>query len=132
MIGLAKVLSITDSTPAFRQAAATARMSTQRSVGLIGDSNHTIFVCGPITAAGFASSSSDTNRRVMPNFEQQILDQVKRAAVDRRAAHDLVARLSSVNSAVDVAAMPELNSSAVSAPSTAASFCSTATTVGFS
>ena len=36
------------------------------------------------------------------------------------------------NSAVEVAAMPELNSSDASAPSTAASFCSTATTVGFS
>ena len=39
---------------------------------------------------------------------------------------------SSVMSAVEIAAMPLLNSSDVSAPSTAASFCSTATTVGFS
>ncbi len=39
---------------------------------------------------------------------------------------------SSPKSAVAMAAMPELNSSEVSAPSTAATFCSTATTVGFS
>ena len=32
--------------------AATARMSTQRSVGLIGDSNHTSLVLGPMTRAG--------------------------------------------------------------------------------
>src|SRR5688572_4977095 len=49
LIGLAKVLSIADITPALRHAAATARTSTHRSVGLIGDSNHTIFVFGPIT-----------------------------------------------------------------------------------
>ena len=41
LIGLAKVLSITEMTPRARQAAATAAMSTQRSVGLIGDSNQT-------------------------------------------------------------------------------------------
>ena len=38
----------------------------------------------------------------------------------------------SVSSVVEMAAIPELNKSAASAPSTAATFCSTATTVGFS
>ena len=71
LIGLAKVLSIAEMTPAFLQAAATARTSTQRSVGLIGDSNHTILVLGPITEAGFARSSSETKRCVMPTFESR-------------------------------------------------------------
>ena len=114
-------------------AAATARTSTQRSVGLIGDSNQTIFVFGPITDAGFASSSSDTKRRAMPSFEQQVLDDVKRAAVDRRAQTISSPALSSVNIAVEIAAMPELKSSdRLARRRRAASFCSTATTVGFS
>jgi hypothetical protein len=66
LTGLAKVLSMPESTPAARHAAAIDRMSTQRSVGLIGDSNHTIFVWGPITVAGDANCSSETNRRAMP------------------------------------------------------------------
>ncbi|MNC89087.1 hypothetical protein D3C83_49850 [compost metagenome] len=68
MIALAKVLSIADNTPASRHAAATARTSTQRSVGLIGDSNHTILVCGPITDAALVSSSIEMKRRVMPSL----------------------------------------------------------------
>ena len=68
LIGLAKVLSIADSTPAFLHAAATARTSTQRSVGLIGDSNQTIFVFGPITDPTLASSSIETKRCAMPSF----------------------------------------------------------------
>src|SRR6478735_7624381 len=47
--GLANVLSIPHNTPAFLHAAVIVRTSRQRSVGLIGDSNHTIFVFGPIT-----------------------------------------------------------------------------------
>ena len=52
LIGLAKVLSMTDSTPRARQAAAIRRTSTQRSVGLIGDSNQTIRVRSPMTRSG--------------------------------------------------------------------------------
>ena len=66
LIGDAKVLSATDVTPAALHAAATARTSTQRSVGLMGDSNHTSLVRGPMTLAGSASASSETNRPAMP------------------------------------------------------------------
>ena len=68
------------------------RESTQRSVGLIGDSNHTMLVSGPITAAGVRSASSDTKRRTDAEARQQVLDEVKGPAVDRRRAHDFVAR----------------------------------------
>ena len=68
-------------------------MSTQRSVGLIGDSNQTIRVRSPMTRSGVASSSSDTNRGVTPKRASTSCEQVQRAAVDRRAADDLVARL---------------------------------------
>jgi hypothetical protein len=67
LMGQAKVLSTIEVTPAALQAAATARTSTQRSVGLIGDSNHTSLVRGPRMLAGSASASSDTNRPLMPN-----------------------------------------------------------------
>ena len=55
-------------TPRARHAAATAAMSTQRSVGLIGDSNQTSFVDGEKIDSGWRSSSIDTNRGLMPNF----------------------------------------------------------------
>src|SRR5687768_16855131 len=48
LMELAKVLSTAEITPAFLHAAATLPTSMHRSVGLIGDSNHTIFVLGPI------------------------------------------------------------------------------------
>ena len=41
---------MTEITPAARQAAATRAMSRQRSVGLIGDSNQTMRVSGPMSA----------------------------------------------------------------------------------
>ena len=66
--GLAKVLSITDSTPAARQAAAIAATSRQRSVGLIGDSNQTMRVFGPMISAGARNWSRVAKRVVMPNF----------------------------------------------------------------
>ncbi len=69
--GPANVLSITDNTPAFLHPAAIPRTSTQRSVGLIGDSNQTSFVFGPITRPMSARSSSDTNRRATPNFDSR-------------------------------------------------------------
>jgi hypothetical protein len=66
-MGLANVLSMAEITPAARHASAIVRMSTQRSVGLIGDSNHRTFVFGPMIRSGVASCSSDTNRRATPN-----------------------------------------------------------------
>ena len=66
--GLANVLSATEITPAARHAAATARTSRQRRVGLIGDSNHTIFVAGPMSASGVRNSSRVAKRVRMPNF----------------------------------------------------------------
>ena len=92
LIGLANVLSTTEMTPRARHARATAAMSTQRSVGLIGDSNQTSFVASEKIDSGRASSSSDTNRGWMPNFGSRSAEQMQRAAVDRRAAHDFVAR----------------------------------------
>ncbi len=68
LIGLANVLSMTEITPRAWQARPTAAMSTQRSVGLIGDSNQTSLVASEIIASGFDSSSSETNRGRMPNF----------------------------------------------------------------
>ena len=68
LTGLANVLSTTDRTLRARHAEATAAISTQRSVGLIGDSNQTSFVAGVKSPSGCASSSSDTNRETMPNF----------------------------------------------------------------
>src|SRR3954454_1548654 len=52
LIGLAKVLSIIERTFLALQARATAAMSTQRSVGLIGDSNQTSFVLGEKIVSG--------------------------------------------------------------------------------
>ena len=60
------MLSATDSTPAAVQAAATWRTSMTRSVGLIGDSNQTIRVFGPISLSGARNSSSDAQRVVTP------------------------------------------------------------------
>ncbi len=53
LIGLANVLSITDSTPRARQADAIAAMSTHRSVGLIGDSNQRSFVSRAKSVSGW-------------------------------------------------------------------------------
>ncbi len=69
----AKVLSITESTPASRQAVATAPTSMTRSVGLIGDSNHTIFVFGPTSDAGVRNSSSVAKRVVTPKREARLV-----------------------------------------------------------
>ena len=69
--GDANVLSSTDSTPRARHAAATVRMSTQRNVGLVGDSNHTTRVRSLKTGPSDASSSSDTKRVVMPNRDSR-------------------------------------------------------------
>ncbi len=74
LIGLAKVLSIAEITPAFLHAAATARTSTQRSVGLIGDSNQTIFVFGPITEAGFERIKKLEEELGMPLFARDLHD----------------------------------------------------------
>ncbi len=68
LIGLAKVLSTTEMTPRARQAFATAAMSMQRSVGLIGDSNQTNLVASVMTASGVRKSSIDTNRDRIPNL----------------------------------------------------------------
>ncbi len=54
------------STPAALHPATTVRMSTQRNVGLIGDSNHTSFVFGPITRPRSLNSSIETKRPLMP------------------------------------------------------------------
>ncbi len=70
---------------------AIAAISRQRSVGLIGDSNHNSRVSGERTASGVRSSSSDDEPRADAELGQQIGEQVKRAAVDRRTADDLVA-----------------------------------------
>ena len=61
-------LSIAEITPRALHALATAAMSTHRSVGLIGDSNHTSFVLAEKIVSGRASSSSETKRGLMPNF----------------------------------------------------------------
>ena len=63
--GLAKVLSMIETTLRARQAAAIAAMSTHLSVGLIGDSNQSTFVRSPITRSGCRSSSIDTNRALI-------------------------------------------------------------------
>ena len=73
LIGLAKVLSITERTPRFRQASAIGRMSTQRSVGLMGDSNQRMRVRAPMTLSGRASSSRETNRAITPNLVSRSL-----------------------------------------------------------
>jgi hypothetical protein len=48
-------------------------MSTHRSVGLIGDSNHTSFVAGENSDSGVESSWSETNRVRIPNFDSRSL-----------------------------------------------------------
>jgi len=66
LIGLAKVLSMIEMTLRRRQAAAIAATSTQRSVGLIGDSNHNTLVRSPSSFSGCFISSMVANRAVMP------------------------------------------------------------------
>jgi len=66
LTGDAKVLSRIDTQPASRHVRATAATSTQRSVGLMGDSNHTTFVRGPTRVAASVRSSGRTNRASMP------------------------------------------------------------------
>jgi hypothetical protein len=43
-------------------------MSTQRSVGLMGDSNQTMRVRSPMTLSGRDSSSREAKRAIRPNF----------------------------------------------------------------
>ena len=69
------------------------RTSTQRSVGLIGDSNQTSRVRSLITRSGLGELVERDEPRRDPELRQQIVQQVQRAAVNRRAADDLVARL---------------------------------------
>ena len=69
------------------------RRRIHSSVGLIGDSKpNSILRLRPIADAGSASASIDTNRRATELW-QQVLEDMERAAVDRRTAHDLVAGL---------------------------------------
>jgi hypothetical protein len=67
---------MTEVTPCARHDSATRRTSTQRSVGF----------------EGRQLVQRDEPRRD-PEARQQVLQQMQRAAVDRRAAQDLVARL---------------------------------------
>ena len=59
--GVAKVLSTTTRMPRARAIAATAAMSTSRSIGLLGDSIQTIFVRGRIDAANAFGSVRSAN-----------------------------------------------------------------------
>ena len=93
LMGLANVLSMTDSTPRARHAAAIFAMSTQRSVGLIGDSNQTRRVAADQHALGLGQLLDRHEPRLDAEARQQIVEQVQRPAVDRRAADDLVAGL---------------------------------------
>ncbi len=65
--GLANVESRTLSTPCARHTSATRRMSMQRSVGLIGDSNQSSLVRGVMADEGSRVSSSVRKRTVTPN-----------------------------------------------------------------
>ncbi len=71
LIGLANVLSNTDTTPRSRHADAIRRMSRQRSVGLVGDSNQSTFVSGPMYAA--RSSLAGTRRTRTPNRSRNVV-----------------------------------------------------------
>jgi hypothetical protein len=68
LTGLANVLSTAEMTLRARQARAIAATSTQRSVGLIGDSNHRSLVAFEMTESGWPRSSIETNRDLIPNF----------------------------------------------------------------
>ena len=99
LIGLAKVLSMTEITPRARHARATAAMSTQRSVGLIGDSNQTSFVARREDRLRPRQLLERHEARLDPELRQQVGEQVQRAAVDRGAADDFVARFDAAPSA---------------------------------
>ncbi len=90
LTGLANVLSTIASTPRARHAAATAAISTHRSVGLIGDSNQTIFVAGDNSPSGLCEFVERHEPRHDPELRQQVREQVKGAAVDGRTADDLI------------------------------------------
>ena len=89
--GLANVLSIAHTTPAFLHDAATARMSMQRRVGLIGDSNQTRRVFGLTIDAISAMASIGTKRPVLDEILNRLRGQD--AELFTRAVDILVSRL---------------------------------------
>ena len=93
LMGLANVLSITDITPRARQAAATRRdvHAPQRGIDRRLEPEELRVARKECVRLAQARRAS-TNRARMPNLVEEVGQQVQRAAVDRRTAHDLVAR----------------------------------------
>ena len=130
LIGVANVLSMKLIRLCCFASAATFFKSTTRSVGFVGDSRYSILVFGRIARACCSYSVVSTNVVSMPNFGSHCPRNLLAPPYTSRCATMWSPLFSKASTGVVIAAIPEANNSAASAPSNSAMAASATVCVG--